>query len=303
MFRAGWLVVMLLILAPIVPCGADTITIDGVRHDHVLLRQSDALYYVQLPGTGTVLTVAKSKVAPDTVAFTTDAAERQALLDTWKENNAKRRGFTVAASSPATASPAPAPAANAGPETKPGTAPPRVLRLSGDASNQMNNGVSNGRLPYIKLNDVRMGDALKAILRGMGLDYRVQDDIIYISTPERLRTEAWETLETRVYQLNNAVDALPKVVLRNTLGTSAYNASGGGYGMQSGGYGGSYGAGMTGGTGYGNAAGGMGGYGGMSGYGGRAYGNADVTAITNISDLFSHIDDRIVGETPARLNE
>ncbi len=155
-------------------------------------------------------------------------------------------------------------------------------------------------VPYVKLQDVRLRDALDATLRPMGLGYEVHDGYVFVSTPERLRTEVSEPLQSRAYQLRNGgSDTLPKIVLRNpaqVYGGGGYGGARGQYGA--GGYGGYGGArGQYGAGGYGGGYGGGGG--GYGGYGGGMRGGPDVTAISNISDLFTTIDDRQVGEPPA----
>ncbi len=121
--------------------------------------------------------------------------------------------------------------------------------------------VTDGIVPYINLKDVTMREALKALLRPLNLDFAVQPGFIWISTPQRIREESFEELETRYYELRNAgAETLYKIVLRNPGG------SGGGMGGYGGGMGG-YGGGRMGGMGgYGGGMGGMGG--GMGGYGG-----------------------------------
>ncbi len=305
MKHARSLMMALLAVTAAVAGQADTLIVDGTTYRDVYVRQSESLFYVQLPDSGTVLTVPKTNVAPGSLSLSAEPAEREALLARWKEANAKRHGET-APSAPARAL-SPIQSTFTQQPGPPAREPARVLRLSGEASAGLaprdSKYVTDGRVPYIKLNDVRMGDALKAILRGMNLDYRVQGDVIFISSPERLRTEAWEALETRVYQINNAgADSLPKVVLRSPGGVAGYGPNAGSYGGQRGMYGGAYGGNnmAMGGMGYSGGGYGMGMNG---GYGGRmgAYGGQDVTAISNISDLFSNIDDRIVGESPARI--
>ncbi|NLN91827.1 MAG: tetratricopeptide repeat protein [Candidatus Hydrogenedens sp.] len=150
---------------------------------------------------------------------------------------------------------------------------------------------TDGRVPYINLKSVTLGEGLQALLRPLGLDYAVQPGFIWISKPTVIRRESFEKLETRYYELRNAgSETLFKVVLRNVLGGVADTyGGGGGYGGGMGGYGGGMG-------GYG---GGMGGYGGgMGGYGGGGS-SRDVTMISNISDLFTRISDMMVGEAPA----
>jgi len=285
-----------ILMALSVWAAADTFTVSGKTYPHVIVREGQSLYYVQQPDEGTVMVVPKGEVSPEGVQISPDPAEREALLARWKKVRDQRQGIvensslSPAPSIPPVESPAPRNAAPQKTESK-------ILRLSGDASAAQD--VSRGILPFIKLNDVRLGDALKAILRSLNLDYRVQDNVIFISSPERLRTETWEALETRVYQLNGAADTLPKVVLSNPARGSStqygYGASsyGGGYSQRSyGGYGGNYGGGYQGNSGYGGNRG---------GYRGGSYGGLDVTALGNISELFTTIDDSRVGEPPARI--
>ncbi|MCX8063551.1 MAG: tetratricopeptide repeat protein, partial [Candidatus Hydrogenedentes bacterium] len=127
---------------------------------------------------------------------------------------------------------------------------------------------SDGVVPYISLKNVTLREALKALLRPLGLDFSVQPGFIWISKPEIIRQESFEPLETRFYELRNVgADILFKLVLRNPFGgVGGFGGYGGG--MMGGMYGG---RGMYGGMGmYG---GGMGMYGGgMGGYGGGMYG-------------------------------
>ena len=174
---------------------------------------------------------------------------------------------------------------------------------------------------YIKLEDVRLRDALDSLLRPLGLDYEVREGYVYISSIEKLRKETFEDTETRVYDVSGfGATTPPKIVLRSPapVANPAYGYSGnsGGYGggyasqtrsrqVSRGGYGGGgfggggFGGGGNGGGGFGGGGYGGGGYGG-GGFGGGGFGGGrDVTALSNISDLFSTIDDRIVGEAPA----
>ncbi|MBN2311866.1 MAG: M48 family metalloprotease [Candidatus Hydrogenedentes bacterium] len=48
---------------------------------------------------------------------------------------------------------------------------------------------TDGVLPYIKLDDVRLKDCLKAILIPLNLDYSAQGSFIWVSTPERIKSE------------------------------------------------------------------------------------------------------------------
>ena len=82
------------------------------------------------------------------------------------------------------------------------TAPPK----------QGSKGSQTGR--RIRLENVPLGDALKVILRGEGLDYRVEGNYIFVSTPEILRKEAPGPMETRFYELDNIPDAFPGADVR-----------------------------------------------------------------------------------------
>lgn len=314
--------VMIALLASI--AGADTITVDGVVHEDVYIREGGNMYYVHFPATGTVTAVSKNAVEPSGLQLSNDAAHRETLLAKWRAARSAENGESPKPMLSHQANPAPnvlpRQASRFGANTASPAAGLTTLRLQGNASAERpamgrgaGVGVSDGYVSYIKLNDIALGDALRAMLRGMNLDYEVRGNLVYITSPERLRKETFEALETRVYELNNAYpDTLPKIVVRSGPVTAhqQYGGYGGGvsgYGSggayQSGaGYGGGF---QQGGGGYGMPMGmGMGqgmpmggGFGGV----GIAGGAPDVTAITNISDLFSNIDDRLVGEAPARI--
>jgi len=56
-------------------------------------------------------------------------------------------------------------------------------------------------IDYINLQNVSLRVALKAILKPLDLDYSIQEGFIWISTPEALKHETFEDLETRHYRL------------------------------------------------------------------------------------------------------
>jgi hypothetical protein len=160
-------------------------------------------------------------------------------------------------------------------------------------------------------------DALKAMLRSHNLDFAVRNGQIWVSTPERLRTESFEDMETRVYSPKGLAmnGTLPKVVLQTPPQTGLYSngsqaVMGGGM-AQSGNMG--YGGGMaqSGNIGYGGGSqmqqgyqpmGNMGGMGGgMQGGGGYAQGFQGGGFYGNITELIRPFDDRMVGETPAAV--
>ena len=179
--------------------------------------------------------------------------------------------------------------------------------------------VTDGIVLYINLKDVTLREALKALLRPLNLDFSVQPGFIWISTPQRIREESFEELETRYYELRNAgAETLFKIVLRNPggmgggYGGGGMGGMGGGMGGMGGGYGGGGmgggygGGGMGGGYGGGGMGGGYGG-GGMGGMGGGMGGmgggmggmGGGGVQIQNISQLFGGMNDLQVGETPA----
>ena len=293
---------------------ADSITIDGVTHNDVYIRESASMWYVQIPSEGGVICVAKSEVDPTDVSINDDEAYRAALMEQWKANNARLNGV-----SPGTrAETAPTVRERSAPRARVNAAVaarPQPIHISNPNGKSRGNPgrltpqphnpgfgaaeiVTHGYVQRINLNNVSLRQALKAMLRPMNLDYAVQNGFVWISTPQKIRTESFEKLETRYYQLRNAsADTLPKIVVRNPgSGGGALARGQGGYGGGQGGYGG----GQGGYGGFGGYGGGRGGYGGgQGGYGGGGGGYGGGQIFSNISELFSTIDDRTVGETPA----
>ncbi|MCC6142988.1 MAG: tetratricopeptide repeat protein, partial [Candidatus Hydrogenedentes bacterium] len=124
---------------------------------------------------------------------------------------------------------------------------------------------TDGNVPYINLTGVTLEEALRALLRPLGLDFAVQPGFIWISTPQIIREESFEKLETRFYELRNAgQQTLYKIVLRNAFGVVG---GGGGFG---GGRGGGFGGGGFGGNQGGFGGGGFGGN--QGGFGGGGFG-------------------------------
>ena len=230
---------------------------------------------------------------------------------------------------------------------------------------------SDGMIPYINLKDTPLGQALKALLRPLGLAYKIEPGFLFVSKPIILQRESFEDVDTRYYELRNAgAETLFKIVLANPFSVSplgggggggfgggqggfgggsqgGFGGSQGGFGGGSGGFGGSsggFGGGGLGGGGFGGSSGGFGGSsggfggggfgggglggggfggggqggfggggqggfggggqggfggGGQGGFGGGQGGGGDVTAVSNISQLFTNISDALVGEIPA----
>lgn len=272
-------------LASVAP--ADRITVDGETLEGVHVRESGSLYYIQDPRDGSVRAVPRNSVAEGALERDPDEAARAARLERWHAARGPQ-------ARPAPPPPAAAPVTDteAASSERPG---PPVLRLRGEGRYAER---TDGHVPYVHLKDAPLGEALRATLRPMGLDYQVQGNYLWISTPDRLRTESFEPIDTRVYQVRNESQALPKIVLRQ--GFAGGNPGGGGFGGLTGaGRQGGFGGGQFGGGQFGQGGFGNRGFGG-GGFQGGLQGN-DVTGISNISDMFSTIDDALVGEPPATI--
>ena len=291
-------------------CWADSIKVDGKAFENVLIRESASMYYVQIPSEGSVFSVPKSEIRAEEVSISGDAAQRDALRGEWTRKHNQARNIVTA---DASTEPRVAPATAAGGQARTESAGTRVVSAS-RSDNSSGVAETDGYISRIKLKDVPLGTALKAILRTKNLDYEVEDGYIWISTPEKLRRESFETPETRMYGLQSpGADTLPKIVVRNP-GAAQVGYGGQGYGSGQGygqGYGYNQGVGGAGygGTGGNRGAGGMpfqqtaGGMGSGGMYGGQGMAGMPMPQsgphFSNIADLFSTIDDRLVGETPA----
>ena len=277
---------------------ADNITVNDTRYTDVYVRSTDQMYYIQTPDDGKVLCALRREVTPESVSITEDAEVRAAILSRWKSNNTGHVSESRVREAMAQAASSEVQAASA----------PTTLQLKGDGTaTEIRAMRSNGYVPYISLKDVPLGSALAAILRPLGLDYRIYGDIVYVSSPELLRREAPGNMVTRQYAYYGN-DTMNKIVLRNPYGVSGMGQTGGfggqqqGFGQQGAGGFGGQGGGFGGGQGTGFGGGQGGGFGGAQGGGfGGGGGGGDVTATSNISDLFSNIDDRMVGEAPATI--
>lgn len=221
-------------------CGADAITIDGVRYDGVYVRESDSRYYVQIPSSGQTISAPKPRVDVAQVIITEDKAEREALLREWRIRNAadepqSQEGtegavlldglLTPQPSRPEAPEPASphddarenrsAPlrthAALAEPAIRQHTAPRPAGFKTGTAT--------DGYVQPITLDEIERKEALDALLRPLNLDYEVREGCIWVSTAERIRSESSEPLEVRTFQLNHAgAETLPKLGLSNRGG-------------------------------------------------------------------------------------
>jgi hypothetical protein len=300
----------------VAPAAADDISWEEHQYENVYIRATESMLYIMRPEEGDVLTLRRSAVPDSAWRTLDDDRRRDEILVAWNE--------TRAAQVPAVVSP---------PETP--TSPADVYRdTKTQHAGSRNRGTPAGgsertddEVPFLRLKGVPLGQALQAALRPLNLDYSMEDGYLFISTPERLRTEARQSVSTRMYPMSaGLLDTLPKIVLRNPgmtrgQGQGAFGAAGSGFGAargyQSGGSGGfgqagrgqgGYGQGGYGQGGFGQGGFGQGGFGQGAGgtFGGGGFNQGgmgrlqqDVTVIANISDLFSNIDDRLVGEPPA----
>jgi hypothetical protein len=279
---------------------ADEITLDGEVFSDVYIRETSGLFYVQFPEDGTIRSAVKSDAGTGNVTFS-EESERAKLLARWRQARAANK--------------APLPVVESAHETV-DTGQREAGRLISaprdSAKSEGNDGArthrraarantgpfalieSNGRQVYVNLRRVPLRVALKTILRSMNLDYAVKNGIVWISTPKRIRSESFDKLETRYYQLSaTAVETLPKIVIRNPGG--AANLGAGGFGEQS-----EFGGGQSSG-GFGGQQGGFGGGGGFGGQQG-GFGGGGI-GLSNISQLFFNIDDRMVGERPNLISQ
>ena len=285
--RIGIRIATASILLAVAPSAfADSIVIDGIIHEDVVIRESDARYYVQDPANGSVIVVEKDSIAPSDVSIDEANSERDQLHKAWRLQRglSEKTAFELQLESRRDALENPDAAITPSAPREPERRAPIVIRREDAAS--------DGRVQHIKLDDVPLGDALDAVLRPLGLDYRVEDDYVYVSSPERLRHEPDQPLEMRTYNYADQGGALPKIVVQNPAGAGAAGGGGGAGGFGGGGLGGGGGIG----------GGGLAGGGGAGGFGGGGGGRGQgATQISNISQLFSTIDDRLVGEAPAQI--
>ncbi len=161
---------------------------------------------------------------------------------------------------------------------------------------------SQAWISNVNLQNIPLHIALDALLRPLNLGYEVRDNIIYVSSPDRLNMRAARELETRIYAITAADQTMPKIVVTSGGGSSVGSATGGRGGASSGGSVASGGSGFSGGAGAraGNDFAGGGGAAGRGGGGATGGGQGGGSAhFPNISQLFSTIDDASVGEPPA----
>jgi hypothetical protein len=300
------------LLLPHTRVDADEVCLDGVWHSGVLIAESPAQYYIHFPESGELRRVDRDRLPAEAIRRTSTREERDALRQRWAaargvaDDVAEVRRMRAVAARLEVSPPASSEAEDAQ------ALPPRTLRLRGEgtAMREVASGhASHGMVDSVRLHGVPLRDALDAMLRPLGLDYEIAPYGLYVSTPDRLRHEARERVETRFYPFAPAGETLPKIVvgqLPATTATANLGASGGigGFGLSGRGVGGGVGRGVAGGVGGRGSGFGTAGFG--QGFnnnfgGGLAGGMSPVSQIGNVSQLFRTIDDRIVGEAPAEI--
>ena len=218
-------VALLLSLAGFGPAvRADAIRIDGIWHENVLVVTGERMHYVLVPDDGSILNVRPETLEESDLRLIPESPERDALRSTWK---AARKQMdlepppprdaesTSTARTTDVARPLPLQHADGQDETTrkspPEPAAPDTPAVVVDPS-----GRTAGMVRHIRLKNVPLGEALKVILRPLGLDYVNMGSYIFISTPERLRREPRAPVETRTYPLDSGKGgSLPKIVVRN----------------------------------------------------------------------------------------
>ena len=172
------------------PVVADSIVVDGALHENVLVQETANLYYVQVPADGTVFVVRKDGTTDVEVRFAPNSATREALRDTWNERYVERRPEFAAVKPAAMDLPrqqAPDAGLTLGTQGTIPMRPTTTVRAAGDPAayaQWLNTTVTDGYVPYINLREVPLRDALKALLRQLNLDYRIEGDILYVSSAE-----------------------------------------------------------------------------------------------------------------------
>lgn len=223
----GSVCVALVLLAVTVPIFADSIVIDGVTHDDVYVRTTSNMYYVEFPEDGVLRSLSKGEVAKKTVSIDDNKEARRAIHARWKKSQKVLPNSVEAPKSPSVAVQAPgatdaafarARGLNSNRSARPN---PRGVRAQG--APQPNNLptseiVTDGIIDSLTLRKVPLREALPAMLRPLNLSYVEKDGYIFISTPEKLRAEADEPLETRYYELGPSGETLFKIVVGNPGG-------------------------------------------------------------------------------------
>lgn len=214
---------------------ADAIRIDGQWHEDVIVVTGERMHFVLMPGDGSIVNVRASEIEEGDLRVHEEGPDRQALRRKWED--ARGDSGETAPSAEPSARPQPLakplPPAHDAPRAMPAPGAPRgpapegqrsaaAAALSGAhvaVAREESDGHDTGMVRHIRLNDVPLGEALRVMLRPLGLDYADMGSYLFISTPERLRREPLERMETRFYEIRAGQGgSLPKIVVQNPGG-------------------------------------------------------------------------------------
>jgi len=204
--------IILIALLALPMAWADSIVIDGERLEGVYIHQTERMVLVHFPRDGSVQAFTRDELGNDAIELAEDDAVRDALRDQWRLARDARRAAEDAADGVRRF---PIPHAQL---VRTQQIVWAQLEAPQSTGRETALPVSDGIVPRVDLRDIPLGTALKAMLRPMGLDFEVREGMVYISDPETIRTESWESLETRVYDIKNFDATLPKIVVMNPGG-------------------------------------------------------------------------------------
>ena len=243
---AGALLFGMLLMAHAIPARGDTIKVGDRAYENVFVRESPSRFYVQFPEDGSVHSYPKSEVPPENVSIDPDQQARKALLAAWDQarlDRAQEEAEAFRASSAVRARHSAEPKALVlRRDEEPVEKRPAPRMRSQSLQPREGQYTTDGMVQPIRLKDVPLREALKGVLRPLNLDYRVEGNMLWISTPQRLRTESFASPRTRGYPMvGPAGDTLFKVVLSNPGGPSgSVGTRGSGGTIGSGGSGGNW---------------------------------------------------------------
>lgn len=84
MFRVASLILLIALVLPAAVAHSDSIVIDGTLYEGVYVGTGGAMYYVQDPSDGSMISVPKPEVKASDVSITRNRHERRKLYDSWK---------------------------------------------------------------------------------------------------------------------------------------------------------------------------------------------------------------------------
>ena len=84
------LIFSLCVLLTPVGAAADSIVIDGVRHNDIHVSIGSSMYYIQDPADGSLVSIPKSRVSESNITFTVDPEKRRKLREAWKQQRDRR---------------------------------------------------------------------------------------------------------------------------------------------------------------------------------------------------------------------